>query len=182
MKRLPRTLVAALLVMGRLAVAEPSLSVPITYTARVVGISDGDTIRVLHVEGGRKTEVRVRLHGIDCPESGQPFGTAAKKATSARVFEKTVKVVVVDTDRYGRSVAEVLYDEDKSLNRELVQEGMAWWYRAFAPEDHELERLEREAREGRVGLWKDKEPTPPWEWRRSPAPRDRSVSSSAPPP
>ena len=59
------------------------------YQAKVIGISDGDTIKVLH-EG---TQVRIRLYGIDTPEKRQAFGNKAKQFTADRVFGKTVTVI-----------------------------------------------------------------------------------------
>src|SRR6478672_10050506 len=112
------------------------------YAARVVGISDGDTIRVVH--DGR--EVRIRLHGIDCPESKQAFGSRAKQFTSEMVFDQVVHLRVRDIDRYGRTVAEVWLGDGRMLNRELVRAGLAWWYRRYAPYDTILEQLEQEAR------------------------------------
>jgi endonuclease YncB( thermonuclease family) len=73
------------------------------FSVLVVGISDGDTIRVPH--DGR--EKRVRLCGIDAPESTQPWGTRAKEFTGDVVFRETVTVRVRDVDRYGRTVAEI---------------------------------------------------------------------------
>src|SRR3954467_14070954 len=73
------------------------------FSGRVIGISDGDTLTVLR----DRTPVRVRLHGIDCPESRQDFGSRAKSLTSELAFGQVVKVVRRDTDRYGRTVAEV---------------------------------------------------------------------------
>jgi len=57
-----------------------------SFTGKCVGVTDGDTIKVLR-EG---KEVKVRLEGIDCPESGEPFSTKAKKFTSSLVFGKNV--------------------------------------------------------------------------------------------
>ena len=74
------------------------------YAARVVGIADGDTITVLR----DRTQVRIRLHGIDAPETGQDFGSRAKQAASELAFGKQVTVRPRDTDRYGRTVAEVI--------------------------------------------------------------------------
>src|SRR2546426_12152903 len=132
------------------------------FSGRVVGITDGDTIKVMH--NGRAE--KIRLHGIDCPEKGQPFGTKAKEFTSEMVFGKTVTLHVTDTDRYGRTVADVILPDGRVLNRELVAAGLAWWYRRYAPHDRILERLEAEARAARRGLWADPEPGPPWCWRR----------------
>ncbi len=70
----------------------------------MVGVSDGDTITVLHNGKGE----RIRLHGNDCPQKRQAFGKRAKQLTSNLVFGKTVTVQVVDLDRYGHTVGEVL--------------------------------------------------------------------------
>ena len=69
-----------------------------TLKGKVVGVTDGDTIKVL-VE---KRTVKVRLAEIDTPERGQPWASRAKQALSDKVFRKQVEVRVVDTDRYGR--------------------------------------------------------------------------------
>lgn len=119
------------------------------YTARVVGITDGDTLTVLKAD---KSQVKIRLAGIDAPESGQDFGSRAKQAASELAFGKEVTIRPTDTDRYGRTVAEVILPGGKSLNHELVGQGMAWWYRQYAPADKELERLESEAKAAKRGL------------------------------
>ncbi len=116
------------------------------FTGRVVGVSDGDTITVLHDGKGE----RIRLHGIDCPEKRQAFGNRAKQFTSKLVFGETVTVEVVDRDRYGRTVAEVLLPDGRSLNRELVRAGFAWMYRRYT-NDQSLSDLEEEARVAGVG-------------------------------
>lgn len=132
------------------------------FTARVVGISDGDTLTVLTPE---KRQVKVRLHGIDAPETGQDFGTRAKQAASEMAFGQQVTVREVDRDRYGRTVAEVILPDGRSLNREMVQGGMAWWYSRYAPADHDLASLEAEAKAAKRGLWAQPGAVPPWEWR-----------------
>lgn len=131
------------------------------FTGRVVGVSDGDTIEVMRA--GRA--VRVRLQGVDCPESHQAYGTRAKQFTSELVFGKTVAVQVHGTDQYGRILGEVILPDGRSLNRELVRNGYAWWYRRYS-DDPVLQQLEEEARRERRGLWREKNPTPPWEFRR----------------
>ncbi len=133
-----------------------------SFTAKVIGITDGDTIKVLQ-DGD---VIRIRLHGIDCPESGQPFGTRARQFTGDLAFGKQVSVVVRDIDRYGRTVAEIVLPDRRSLNRELVKAGLAWWYSRYARDDRELERLQAEAQKARRGLWATKEPVAPWEWRK----------------
>jgi micrococcal nuclease len=132
------------------------------FSAPVIGISDGDTIRVLH-EGVSK---RIRLFGIDCPEMGQAFGNTAKKFTGDLAYGKTVKIRVRDIDRYHRIVAEIILPDGRMLNHEIVKSGLAWWYRKYARSDSELHRLETEAREAKRGLWADPDPVPPWTWRK----------------
>jgi endonuclease YncB( thermonuclease family) len=81
------------------------------------------------------------------------------------VFGKLVEVDPVDQDQYGRTVAWVWFG-GKSLNKELVRAGLAWWYRHYAPNERELSALEDEARRNRVGLWSRPKPIPPWDFRR----------------
>jgi endonuclease YncB( thermonuclease family) len=133
-----------------------------TITGRVVGVTDGDTLTVL--EG--RTQHKVRVHGIDAPEKGQPFSNRAQEYASALAFGKTVTVRRRDTDRYGRVVGEVELPGGADLGREMVRAGLAWWFRRYAPKDRDLPRLEAEARGARRGLWADRQPTPPWEWRK----------------
>lgn len=134
------------------------------FTGRVVHVADGDTLTVLTAE---RREIKVRLHGVDCPESAQPFGQAAKRTTLSLAANQSVEVVPVDTDRYGRTVGEVFLPDGTSLNRALVWAGYAWWYRRYAPNDTDLEGLEQTARSERRGLWAEDRPVPPWEWRKA---------------
>ena len=129
---------------------------------KVVGVSDGDTITVLV----GKTQVKIRLNGIDCPEGGQAFGAAAKKFTGDVVFGKAVKVKTFGTDRYGRTIGEVLLPDGTNLNQELVAAGLAWWFQKYAPNDKVLQSLEKKARSEKKGLWADPKAIAPWEFRR----------------
>lgn len=146
------------------------------FTGRVVGVSDGDTITVLR-DG--QQPVKVRLNGVDTPESRQAFGARAKQFTSDKVFGKTVRVLVMDRDRYGRTVGVVYTNDDQSLNQQLVGAGLAWWYRKYAPRDEQLAALEAEARGARRGLWADVNPTPPWDFRHDKGSSGRSVARRA---
>lgn len=145
-----------------------------SYTVKVIGIKDGDTIAVLH-EGREET---IRLNGIDCPEKKQAFGNQAKKFTSELVFGKIVNVESVTKDRYGRTVADVITDDGKNINHEIVKNGFAWWYRKYASDDKELERLEKEAKEAKRGLWVEYNPMPPWEYRKLGASQQKTTSSN----
>lgn len=134
----------------------------IEFTGKVVGVTDGDTITVLHDRLGEG----IRLHGIDCPEKGQAFGQRAKQFTSELAFGKDITVKVYDVDKYGRTIGDVILPDGRNLNQELVRAGMCWWYRKYAPDDEILAQLEASAREAKSGLWVDPNPVPPWEWRR----------------
>lgn len=138
----------------------PNLCFP--WSGQVVGVSDGDTIRVMH----SGPETKIRLFGIDCPERDQAFGNKARRFTANVVFRKVVEVQEVDKDSYGRTVCWVSVD-GKSLNKELLRAGLAWWYRYYAANERELEELESEARKNKIGLWSSPNPIPPWEFRRS---------------
>lgn len=152
-----RAIELAILVIASLALTGASFAEKIE--GKVVGISDGDTLTVL---AGRR-ETRVRLAWIDAPETGQPFGQAAKRSLSDLCFGRRASVEIVDHDRYGRVVGRVLCD-GHDANLEQVRRGMAWAYVRYAPQ-REIVLAESEARASRRGLWSDGNATPPWEWR-----------------
>jgi endonuclease YncB( thermonuclease family) len=130
------------------------------FTARVVGITDGDTLRVLHDH----RSATVRLVGVDAPEKRQAYGERAKRFTADLAFDRTVTVRTAGRDRNGRLLGEVVLPDGRSLNQELVRAGYAWWFRRYS-RDGRLARLEEEARASRRGLWADRAPEPPWEYR-----------------
>jgi len=127
---------------------------------RVVSVHDGDTVRALDPD---KREHKVRLHGIDAPEVGQAFGTKSRDGLRTLVMGKAVTVDHRGEDRYGRTLARLEVD-GRDVNREMVAAGLAWHYVRYS-DDALLAAAEVEAREARRGLWADREPVPPWEWR-----------------
>jgi endonuclease YncB( thermonuclease family) len=133
------------------------------FAGKVVAVKDGDTLEIL--KDGTNA-VTVRLAGIDAPEKKQAFGTRAKQYASDLAFGKLVTVREAGSDRYKRTLGEVMLEDGRSLNHELVRAGLAWWYRQYAPADKKLETLEKEAREAKAGLWADADPVPPWSWRK----------------
>lgn len=135
-------------------------------SGRVVGVSDGDTVTLL-VSGNKR--LKVRLAGIDAPEKKQPFGQRSKANLALMVFGREVILDCGKRDRYKREVCVVLSD-DVDINLEQVRVGLAWWYWQYAKKQSSerreaYARAEQEAQESRVGLWRDAEPIPPWEWR-----------------
>jgi endonuclease YncB( thermonuclease family) len=130
------------------------------FAGRVVGITDGDTIKVLRA-GRAET---VRLQGVDAPEKRQAYGERARRFAADLVFDRTVVVQARGRDRNGRLLGEVALPDGRSLNQELVRNGYAWWFRKYSG-DVRLASLEAEARQGRRGLWADQAPQAPWEYR-----------------
>ena len=142
------------------------LSIPsilFAWAGRVVGITDGDTIRVL--QAGK--QVDIRLAAIDCPEMDQPYGPTAKKFTAGLVEDKIVRIWPTDTDTYGRTVAFVFVGS-ANLNKELLKAGLAWHYKRYS-RDPELAKLEFQARAQKIGIWSEPNPVPPWEWKKNKA-------------
>ena len=135
-------------------------------TGRVVGVLDGDTIDVLTSE---KRVERIRLMGIDAPEKRQAFGQKSKAHLSDLVFGSVVAVQWQHRDRNQRVIGKVLYS-GHDVNLAMIQAGLAWWYVQFQREQTVADRglyelSEKAARKKNIGLWADKRPTPPWEFR-----------------
>ncbi|WP_228412863.1 MULTISPECIES: thermonuclease family protein [unclassified Chryseobacterium] len=131
-------------------------------SGKVIKISDGDTITVL-LKGN--TQKKLRLAEVDCPENGQAFGKNAKQFTSEQVFGKTITFKETSTDRYGRSIAKIYYDNDKYLSKEVIKAGMGWWYFSYSKDDS-LGKLQEKAQQKKIGLWQDVHAVAPWEYRK----------------
>jgi micrococcal nuclease len=141
------------------------IALPIQASAwqgKVVGVSDGDTITVMHDGKGEK----IRLYGVDCPEKRQDYGSKAKQFASDMVFGRSVDVKKMDTDRYGRTVAVVTID-GKVLNAELLKSGMAWIYVQCCkqPFCDQWKQYQERAKSEKVGLWSMPNPIAPWNFR-----------------
>jgi endonuclease YncB( thermonuclease family) len=161
---------AAALLLATSAHAEP-------MRGRVVAIIDGDTIMVLAAQ----QEVRVRISGIDAPEGRQPFGDRSRQNLAAMALQKEARLECHKKDRYKQSVCKVWVQPSDcpscgttlEVGHAQVVAGMAWWHRDYAreqtPEDRgRYESAENEARLRKWGLWKGKDPVPPWQWQDQP--------------
>lgn len=158
---------ARLLLLGALAASTSHLWAG-EFSARVVGVADGDTITVLTAS---KENIRVRLQGIDAPESSQAFGSASKRSLSDLVYGKTVSVRFAKQDRYGRILGTVFLG-GADINLMQVERGMAWHYKFYERDQSASDRqryslAEQGARTTGIGLWRDRSPIPPWDYRRS---------------
>lgn len=131
------------------------------YVGSVVGVTDGDTIKVLTAD---KLQLKVRLTEIDAPERSQPFGNRAKQSLSEICFNKVAVIDSLGTDRYGRVLGRVTCN-GVDANAKMVIDGMAWVYTKYNT-DPSLITYQSKAKVARKGLWQEPNPVPPWEWRR----------------
>ena len=168
-KPLARSILAAALVLV-------ALTAHADLTGKVVAVADGDTITIL--DAGHKQH-RIRINGIDAPEKAQPFGDRSRQNMASMVAGKEVVADCHKTDRYGRQICKVWVRPADcptcgltlDVGYAQIAVGFAWWYREYAREQTAEDRgryesEENEARLRKRGLWADKEPVPPWEWRR----------------
>ena len=131
----------------------------LAHPAKVIKISDGDTITILTQQ---HEQIKVRLYGIDAPEKKQPYGKKSKQFLANLIAGKVVEVDENGKDRYKRTIG-TIYLDGKDINAQMVANGYAWAYRKFSKK---YTAQESKAKSQKLGLWQDKEPTPPWEWRR----------------
>ncbi len=131
-----------------------------TLQCKIVGISDGDTVKCLY----NRVPLKVRLLYIDAPESSQPFGKKSKQLLSRLVFKKYVTLKTQGYDRYNRVLA-VIYDNNLNVNLKMVEQGLAWAYRFNSQEIYR--KAQRQAKSQKLGLWQDRYPIEPYEWRKS---------------
>ncbi len=151
-----------LLLAGPYACGQEDSNLQGQLKGKVVSIADGDTFTLLTAEN---KQVKVRLHGIDAPEKKQPFGQRAKQHLSKLVFGKQVKLSALKKDRYGRTLG-IVYDESGgNVNESMLRAGMAWHFKRY-DKNITWARLEREARNNRVGLWSQPGAIAPWKWRK----------------
>ena len=142
-----------------------------TAVSRVI---DGDTIEILKDD----KFVKVRLYGIDAPETTQKYGKeATEKLIELLRPVNMVSVNIMDKDRYGRYIATVHANDDDmvyvksyggvrgNVGLILVDQGLAWHYKKYS-DSKELEAAENYAKTNKLGLWSEEDPTPPWEHRR----------------
>jgi endonuclease YncB( thermonuclease family) len=132
-----------------------------TFQAKVINVSDGDTIIVRSSD----QNIKIRLAQIDAPERGQPWGGKSTQTLAGLVAGKTILVSPQDTDRYGRMIAHVSF-EGKDVNAAMIEQGAAWAYRDYL-RDPSLITLESNAKSARLGLWAmpDAQIQPPWDYR-----------------
>ena len=135
-------------------------------------VKDGDTIAVSSLSGDK--QFTCSLYGIDTPElkknskQGQPYSIEAKDELEKLVYKKEVQVILTGEKGYKREICFVT-NEGKSINLEMVKRGYAWAYREYLERPYASEYIdaERKARAMGIGLWQQKNPQPPWEFRQT---------------
>lgn len=127
----------------------------------VTKVYDGDTLTLQNNNGIYK----IRLSGIDAPERRQAYGNVSRNHLYNMVRNKFVYAEVHDKDRYGRYVAKIIID-NIDVNAEMLKTGLAWHYKQY-DKNPEYARLEQEAKQNRRGLWMEKNPIPPWIYRKT---------------
>ena len=152
---------------SRGASARPGRPVPVA----VVSVQDGDSV-IVRLPGSRRDEsVRVRLYAIDAPERDQQYGREARGYLRRLVWNRNDLILEpMDTDQYGRLVGVLFYKSvgrRRSINRLMVQQGLARWYSQFGGHGLGLEQAEQDARERRRGMWASQRQVAPWEHRRT---------------
>lgn len=140
-------------------------------TCLVVGVTDGDTIKVRCGQPGAYEQIKVRFGAIDAPESKQAFGQRSKQALSDLIYMKQAQLNCYKQDRYKRNICTVSTSAAGDVGLAMIRQGMAWWYRDYAREQSadarkRYEQAEQHAMKEKRGLWSDPHAMPPWEWRR----------------
>lgn len=135
-----------------------------TLQGRVVKVTDGDTFTLLD---SSNKQIRVRLYGIDAPEvtGGQPFSRQSREYLASLVADKQVNVWVEEYDRYGRALGIVSTADCKDVNLMMIEAGMAWHYSHYDRTPAYIQ-AQKEARRQHKGLWTEKNPVNPYEWRK----------------
>jgi endonuclease YncB( thermonuclease family) len=154
------TIIKALIVTLCALLTAPSMADQLD--GKVVGISDGDTLKLLTPQ---RKQVKVRLSQIDAPESKQAFGTRSRQELARICFGKSASLDVEGEDRYGRKLARVRC-AGVDAQSHMVQAGMAWVYDRYVT-DKSLYQLQQQAQNARKGVWSDPKVVAPWEFRQA---------------
>jgi endonuclease YncB( thermonuclease family) len=133
---------------------------------KVIKVSDGDTITVLD---NINQKYKIRLKGIDAPESQQLYGDISTQSLVELVYGKEVLVTWDKKDTYYRILGKVIV-EGKDVNYQQLKKGLAWYYKQYESDLNSQDRetystAEETAKQTNIGLWADLKSIPPWEFR-----------------
>ncbi len=138
------------------------------YEVVANSVHDGDTLRV---RSGTGEILKIRFACVDAPELKQPLGQESRNYLRSMINEAggKVKVQIVDTDQYGRSVAE-LWTKSGLLQSRMAAAGMAFAYDQYSkncPHWDAVKSSEKAASELKVGVWRSPNFERPWDYRKS---------------
>ena len=148
-----------------------------TVEGTVIEVTNGDALKVETAEG---TKLNIKLYGIDAPEvqrinltngliikKGQPYGKSSYEVLKAKVLRRKVKLDIMSIDKCKKMVG-IVYLDGRDINLEMVRGRWAWAYREYLDRPYASAYLnaEKEARGKRSGLWYERNPQPPWEFRK----------------
>lgn len=132
----------------------------------VSAVHDGDSLTLSTGSGSEQ----IRLQGLDAPELAQAFGSSARQALSQLTLQQKVRVAYQERDGYDRVLGQVFTGHCLDVNLQLLQSGMAWFYKAYACELDGARRAryaqaEAQAKAQQLGLWRQSQPMAPWVYR-----------------
>jgi endonuclease YncB( thermonuclease family) len=127
---------------------------------KVIKVADGDTFTL----SANNKKYKIRMYGIDAPESHQSYGKQSTKYLSTLILNKNVGIKIIDEDRYKRVVAKV-YLNNEEINLKLLKDGMAWFYEYHAANEDAYRKAYEDAKRLNYGLWSDKNAINPREYR-----------------
>lgn len=130
------------------------------FTAKVIGVIDGNTIEVIDANDETYTFM---LSEVDCPEMGQELSAEAKAFTSDLILKKKVIIERAGKDWLGNKLAVIKYKNGRVLHEEILKKGMGW---ASKKSSNQSASLQSGAKDQSIGIWSVDEPTPPWIFRR----------------
>lgn len=130
------------------------------WRGTVVDVAAGDHYKIKKASG---VKVDVRLYGIACPKSGQPYGDEAAIAIANKLLNRKVRVQQVETGLYDRVIAKVFH-QSININQWLLRKGLAWVYTKYCdkPFCDRWKGIQERKKASGTGLWEQTSPKPPW--------------------
>ena len=127
---------------------------------KIIKVYDGDTITIL---SNNNENIRIRLFGLDAPESNQSFGNiSTQNLQNLCPVDSIANIKIKDKDKYGRIVG-IVFCGKVNVNANQVKNGFAWAYAEYSYRYIPLEML---ARIQKKGLWIEPNPIKPSDFRK----------------
>ncbi len=128
-------------------------------TPKITYFYDGDTVKIKD----NLSEYKLRLTDIDAPERNQSYGKTARRALIQLCENAEIQVYITGIDKYQRNLGKLICNnQDASIY--MIKNGHAWFNRRYSM-DYTLDVIEQESHVQELGLWKSRNPIPPWQWR-----------------